>query len=189
MENALLVSTSEKDSILFSGLLKAASFNHVTTLQSCEDARALVQKQDFDLIIMDSPPRDDSCVGFCRQEAAKGVSQIILMVDGGSFDRVSAACEEDGILTIVKPVDKYLLWSALSLVKSVQNRLERMRAENAHLKQNIEDIRIINRAKLILISNMKMTEQEAHRYIEKQAMDMRSSRKFIAEGILKRYEN
>jgi response regulator NasT len=36
---------------------------------------------------------------------------------------------------------------------------------------------------------MKMSEQEAHRYIEKQAMDMRSTRRNVAEGILKRYEN
>jgi two-component system, response regulator PdtaR len=50
-------------------------------------------------------------------------------------------------------------------------------------------LRIIDRAKWILISSMKMSEQEAHRYIEKQAMDIRSSRRFVAEGILKRYES
>jgi response regulator NasT len=61
--------------------------------------------------------------------------------------------------------------------------------ENAQLKQKIEDIRVIDRAKCILISSMKMSEQESHRYIEKQAMDMRSSRRIVAEGILKRYEN
>jgi response regulator NasT len=36
---------------------------------------------------------------------------------------------------------------------------------------------------------MKMSEQEAHRYIEKQSMDMRSTRRIVAEGILKKYEN
>jgi len=188
MENALLVTTSEKDSVFFSGFLKAASINQIISLQSCESAGELVQKQDFDLIIVDSFP-DKSGLNFCRQEAAKGVSQIILMVDSDAFDQVSAACEEDGILVIVKPVDKYLLWSALSLVKSVHNRVKQVQAENTYLKQNIEDIRIINRAKLILISNMQMNENEAHRYIEKQAMNMRTSRRIIAEGILKRYEN
>jgi response regulator NasT len=34
-----------------------------------------------------------------------------------------------------------------------------------------------------------MSEQEAHRYIEKQAMDMRSAKRVVAEGILKLYEN
>jgi response regulator NasT len=188
-ENALLVSSSEKDAALFTGFLKAASINQVTVLPSCDSARKLIQKQDFDLIIVDSPLPDESGESFSRQAAAKGVSQVILMVRSEFFDSVSAACEEDGVLTIAKPVDKSLLWSALSLAKSVQSRVKRIQAENTQLKQSIEDIRIIDRAKCILISFMKMSEQEAHRYIEKQAMDIRSSRRFVAEGILKRYEN
>jgi response regulator NasT len=189
MENALLVSSSEKDAVLFTGFLKAASINQVTVLQTCDSARRLIQKQDFDLIIVDSPLLDESGESFSRQAAANGVSQVILMIRSESFASVSAACEEDGVLTIAKPVDKSLLWSALSLGKSVQNRVKQIQAENAQLKQKIEDIRIIDRAKWILISSLKMSEQEAHRYIEKQAMDIRSSRRFVAEEILKRYEN
>jgi two-component system, response regulator PdtaR len=188
MENALIVSSSEKDINLFTGFLKAASVPQVASSQSCDSARRLILKQDFDLIIVDSPLEDESGESFSRQ-AAKGVSQVIFLVGSESFDSVSAACEEDGVLIIAKPADKSLLWSALSLAKSVQSRVNRIQAENAQLKQKIEDLRIIDRAKWILISSMKMNEQEAHRYIEKQAMDMRSSRRFVAEGILKRYEN
>jgi response regulator NasT len=189
MESALLVSQSEKDAALYTGFLKAASVQQVTSLQSCDSARKLILKQDFDLIIVDSPLKDESGESFSRYAAAKGVSQVLLLVESESFDSISAACEEHGVMTIAKPVDKSLLWSALSLAKSVQNRVKRIQAENAQLKQKIEDIRIIDRAKCILISSMKMNEQEAHRYIEKQAMDIRSSRRIVAEGILKRYES
>jgi len=189
IESALIVSNSEKEITLFTGFLNAASVHQVTSSQSCDSARRLIQKQDFDLIIVDSPLKDESGENFSRQAAAKGVCQVIFLVESGSFDTVSAACEDDGVLIIAKPVDKSLLWSALSLARSVQIRVKRMRAENAQLKQKIEDLRVIDRAKWILISSMKMSEQEAHRYIEKQAMDMRTSRRIIAEGILKRYEN
>ena len=189
MENALIISNSENDTALFTGFLKAASVHQVTSLQSCGSAGKLILKQDFDLIIVDSPLPDESGESFSRHAAAQGVSQVILLVKEEAFDSASAACEDDGVLVIAKPVDKSLLWSALSLAKSVQSRVKRMQAENAQLKQKIEDLRIIDRAKWILISSMKMNEQEAHRYIEKQAMDMRSSRRFVAEGILKRYEN
>jgi two-component system, response regulator PdtaR len=189
MENALIISNSEKDTTLFTGFLKAASVLQVTSLQSCDSARKLILKQDFDLIIVDSPLQDESGENFSRYTAARGVSQVILLVKEESFDSVSAACEEDGVLIITKPADKSILWSALSLARSVQSRVKKLQAENAQLKQKIEDIRIIDRAKLILISSMKMSEQEAHRYIEKQAMDIRSSRRIVAEGILKRYEN
>jgi response regulator NasT len=189
MESALIVSNSEKDIALFTGFLKAASINQVTVLQSCDSARRLIQKQDFDLIIVDSPLPDESGENFSRQAAANGISQVILIVKNEFFDSVSTVCENDGILIIAKPIDKALLWSALSLARSVQNRIKRIRSENTQLKQNIEDIRVIDRAKWILVSSLRMSEQEAHRYIEKQAMDIRSSRRFVAEGILKRYEN
>jgi len=189
MESALLVSNSEKDTAFFTGFLNAASIQQVTSLQSCDSARRLILKQDFDLVIVDAPLRDESGESFSRHVASKGISQTLLLVKSEFFDSVSAACENDGVLTISKPVDKALLWSALSLAKSVQSRIKRIQAENMQLKQKIEDIRVIDRAKCLLISCMNMKEQEAHRYIEKQAMDMRSSRRFVAEGILRRYEN
>ena len=65
----------------------------------------------------------------------------------------------------------------------------RLKKENNKLLQKIEDIRMIDRAKCILIQYLNMTGAEAHRYIEKQAMDMRSTRKVVAEGILRTYEN
>jgi response regulator NasT len=189
MENALIVSQSEKDTAFFTGFLNAASIHQVTSLQSCDNARKLILKQDFDLVIIDAPLSDESGESFSRYVASKGISQTLLLVKSDFFDSVSAACEEDGVLVISKPVDKAIFWSALLLAKSVQNRIRRIQAENAQLKQKIEDIRIIDRAKCLLISYMKMSEQESHRYIEKQAMDMRSSRRIIAEGILKRYES
>jgi len=189
MESALLVSHSEKDTAFFTGLLSAAGIHHIDSIKSVDGARRLMVEQDFDLVMVNAPLRDESGDDFSRQVASKGVSQVIFLVDSELFDSASAACEEDGVLVIPKPADKALLWSALLIAKSVQGRMRRMQAENALLKQKIEDIRIIDRAKWILISFMKMSEQEAHRYIEKQAMDMRSSKRIIAEGILKRYEN
>jgi len=189
MESALIVSHSERDTALFVELLHAASIHQISFQESCDSARRLLLKQDFNLVIVNAPLRDESGEIFSRQIASKGVSQVILLVKSEFFDSISAVCEADGVLIISKPMDKIIFWSALSLVKSTQSRIKRIQAENTQLKQKIEDIHIINRAKCILISFMKMSEQEAHRYIEKQAMDMRSTRRIIAEGILKRYES
>ena len=189
MESVLIVSDIEKDTALFTVMLNAASCRQIICQKSVESARKLLQKQNFNLVIVNSPLPDESGESFSRSVASKGVSQVILFVNNESFDTVSAACAEDGVLTISKPVDKAVFWSALTLVKSVQIKIKRIQLENEQLKQKIEDIRIIDRAKCILISYMKMSEQESHRYIEKQAMDMRSSRRIVAEGILKRYEN
>jgi response regulator NasT len=112
----------------------------------------------------------------------------MLIVKNEHFDAVSAACENDGVLTIAKPINRAVFWSALKLAGSAQSRIKRIQDENSRLKQQIDDIRIIDRAKCLLISHMNMNEQEAHRYIEKQAMDMRSRKRTVAEKILKTYE-
>ena len=60
--------------------------------------------------------------------------------------------------------------------------------ENFKLQRKIEEIRLIDRAKCILIQYLQMTEPQAHKYIEKQAMNLRQSRVQMAESILKTYE-
>ena len=51
----------------------------------------------------------------------------------------------------------------------------------------MEEIRVVNRAKWILIHELKMEEPQAHRYIEKQAMDCCTSKRSVAEKIIKLY--
>ena len=189
MENILIVSHTEKGVALLTELLSAASYRKIAAVASCSEARRLLLERDFDLVIINSPLRDESGEALARHIAAKGDCQVMLVVKSEFLDAVSAVCEGDGVLTIQKPISRALFWSALSFSRSAQNRLKRIQAENTELKQKIEDIRIIDRAKCILISHMNMDEQEAHRYIEKQAMDLRTNKRSIAEGILRTYEN
>ena len=51
----------------------------------------------------------------------------------------------------------------------------------------MQEIRVGNRAKWMLIERLQMSEADAHRYIEKMAMDRCVSRREIAEGIIKTY--
>jgi len=189
MESALIVSCAEKDTAYFTELLSAASIHRITSLKSVDNAQRQILQQDFDLVIVNAPLHDEGGEDFSRYIASKGTSQVILLVKNERFDSVSQTCEDNGVFVIPKPVDSAVFLTALSLVKSSQSRIRRIQTENAQLKQKIEDIRIIDRAKCILISIMKMNEQEAHRYIEKQAMDIRSTKRIVAEGILKLYEN
>jgi len=189
MESALIVSDAEKETAFFTELLGAASIHHISSIKSVDNAQKLILQDDFDLVIINAPLRDEDGENFSRCVASKGISQVILLVKNDRFDSISPVCEDDGVFVISKPVDKTFFLSALSLVKSAQNRINRILNENSKLKQKIDDIRIIDRAKCMLISIMKMNEQEAHKYIEKQAMDIRSTRRIVAEGILKLYEN
>jgi response regulator NasT len=189
MEKALIVSCVEKGTDFFSERLLAASISQIIAVQTCGEARRLLLERDFDLVIVNVPLKDESGENFARHIASNSVSQVILAVKSEHFDAISAACEDYGVLTISKPVNKEVFWSTLKLAIAVQYRLRRMHNENSKLKQKIEDIRIIDRAKCLLISHLNLSEEEAHRSIEKQSMDMRTSKRTIAEGILKTYES
>ena len=188
MESALIVSHTEKSIAYFSDMLSAAFYEHIVVNASCGEARRLLVEQDFDLVIINAPLPDETGESLAKHIAAKGLGQVMLVVRNEYFDAISAATEDLGILTISKPIHKTMFWSALKLACAAQNRVKRLQRENNQLTRRIEDIRIVDRAKYVLISVLNIDEQEAHRYIEKQAMDMRVTRRSIAEGILKIYE-
>jgi response regulator NasT len=64
-----------------------------------------------------------------------------------------------------------------------------LKLQNSKLQSKIEELRLVGRAKCAMIQYLNMTEAQAHRYIEKQAMDMRASKREIAQGILRNYES
>ena len=83
-----------------------------------------------------------------------------------------------------KPVSRLLFYQALHLLIATQNRWQRFDRENQKLRTKMEEVRIVARAKCILVEYLRMSGQQAHRYIEKQAMDMRTSKKDVMENIL-----
>ncbi len=184
----MIVSFTEHSLAYFTEILHAFSVSRIATVSSCSDARRLLVSQDFDLVIINAPLRDESGEGLSQHIAEKAISQVILLVKSEHYDDVSDVVEDYGVITIAKPINKNLLWSALKLAKASQRKLKTMKAENTKLIQKIEDIRAVDRAKCILISYFNMSESEAHKYIERQAMDTRTTKRAVAEGILKTYE-
>ena len=82
-----------------------------------------------------------------------------------------------------------LIVQTIRLLTAVRIQLEQMQHKAEKLEAKVADIRIINRAKLLLVQHLQMTETEAHKYIEKQAMDTSMRRRTIAENIIRTYED
>ena len=56
------------------------------------------------------------------------------------------------------------------------------------IEEKMAEIRLVNRAKWLLIERENMTEAEAHRYLEKRAMDLRVSRVEVAKQVIQTYQ-
>jgi len=85
MESALIVSPSEKETAFFTELLNEASIHRIASQKSVDGARRIIQKQDFDLVIVNAPLPDESGEIFSRQIALKNTSQVMLFVKSVIF--------------------------------------------------------------------------------------------------------
>lgn len=63
-----------------------------------------------------------------------------------------------------------------------------MRMRNRSLKDRLSEIKVIDRAKCLLMEHEQLSEAQAHRYLEKRAMDSQMSRLQVAEQLLKKYQ-
>ena len=88
-----------------------------------------------------------------------------------------------------KPSTPEFFYQAAKLLSACRLRVQKLENENQKLQKRIEEIRLVNRAKLVLIQVLKMTEDQAQHYIEKQSMDLRQSRTVTAQNILRTYES
>ncbi len=173
---------------MISDLLHAQTFSRIATMQNCAEARRELVENQFDLIIVDSPLPDECGDDFAFYAAEQTDSGIILIVDNDILFDISAKVEDAGVFVLPRPVSPEFFYQAVKLLIASRRRVMSLETENQKLQKKIEEIRLVDRAKCILIQYLNMTEAQAHRYIEKQAMDLRQSRLVTAENILKTYE-
>lgn len=189
VNSALIVSGSDKGIELIAQLLNSDAKTHIVSAKSGTEARRLINAADYDLIVINTPLPDEFGDDFAVTITEISTSGVILIVKNEMADDVSARVELSGVLTVPKPIIRQVFMQAQKLALASKNRIMSLKNENISLHQKIEEIRLVTRAKCVLIQYLDMTESQAHRYIEKQAMDMRATRQEIAQNILKTYEN
>ena len=90
-----------------------------------------------------------------------------------------------GVVTLPKPVGTETLSQAIRMQCALRERLRAARARQATVEEKMEELRLVNRAKWLLIEKQGLTEDEAHRRIVSQAMARRISKKAMAESVIR----
>lgn len=113
----------------------------------------------------------------------------MFLVKAAQAEQLLGPLSEQGVLLLSKPFSTTLFVQAMHMAAAGNHRLLCARQENARLQEKIAQVRLVSRAKCCLVEHEHMTEAEAHRYIEKQAMDTRRDRTEIAQEVLENYED
>lgn len=183
----LVAGANDKTFALLQTLLPGSSYDPPLRAGSAGEAKRMALDYAVDIAILNAPMRDEFGTQLALNLARDNVG-VLLLVPGESFDGVRDQVEDEGVMALAKPLTRQTLEMGLHMITALRGKLLQMDRRNRALQEKMTDIRTINRAKWLLIEQLRMTESEAHYYIECQAMDTRLSRREVAENIIRSYD-
>lgn len=188
LDKTLIISGSEQAAALLTNLMKSYCSTQITVASSGNEARRLINRTEFDAAIISTPLPDEFGSDLAAAISERSSTGVLLICKADIADELSEKLEVCGVCVLAKPLNKTLFYHTLKMLQATRARMMNVMKEYSKLQTKIEEARLVNRAKCILIQYLKLTEPQAHRYIEKQAMDQRLSKTEVAQNILKTYE-
>ena len=168
-------------------LLPVSEFMPAVRAKSAGEAKRLLSDGGADILIINTPLPDDFGIMLALDMSETNMG-ILLMVKNDVFSQVAYKVEDNGVFTLSKPLSAQYFYSALKLVSAYNKKLRKIEEKTKSLKEKMADIRVVNRAKWLLMEKLNLSEKDAHYYIEKQAMDLRIPRREVAGNIIRTYE-
>ena len=164
---------SGKIAPLLAEILPKTEYEVLPASTTAGQIRRLIPDRRVDLLVINAPLKDEFGTQLAQDLANRNLG-VLLLTPADVFDQVCCRVESSGVMTLAKPISRQTLYMAL-------------RAMTLTLQRKMEDVRTVNHAKWLLMENDHMSEQDAHRYIEKQSMDMRLTRREVAESIIRSF--
>ena len=175
--SVLIVSASEKLDNQLRALLPGTEYYPVQSAKSVGEARRLLLGSSFDLVLINTPLKDDFGTQLAIDVCVESSAGALLFVKAELYDSVNARVMEYGVVTLSMPSSGALVSQSLRMLCAQRERLRRMEQKQQSVEDKIEEIRLVNRAKWLLIECLSMTESDAQRYIERQSMDQRITKR------------
>ena len=187
MEKILVVCSSNKSKEILVDICKLSGDYEILSVNDSVSCKEKIKNINFDLVIINSPLRDDYGDKLSNFIIKNTNSDVILIIKNNNKEELYKV-EDSGVYVVEKPLNKNMLIKIIKAYIIHRRRYNFIIEKNEKLQNKISDIKLIDRAKLTLIQYLRMSEEEAHKYIEKQSMNLRITRVQVAKNILKIYE-
>ncbi len=185
--SVLVVSAADSFNRALPELLPAPLFSPLNVVTDVSAAKRAVSERDFDFIVINSPLPDDTGLRFAIDSVSSYNTVVLFLARSEQYPDAYEKLVSHGVFLLQKPVSKSLFQTAAGWLISAREMIRKTEKQTTSIEEKMNEIRLVNRAKWLLISELKMTEPDAHRYIEKQAMDRCVSKRQAAEEIIKTY--
>lgn len=165
-------------------MLSEEGFEVVGQAGDGEEAVELAASLRPDLVIMDvKMPKKDG-IDAAAEIVSGQIAPVVMLTAFSQRDLIERARDAGAMAYLVKPFNQADLLPAIELAVARYSELVALREEVADVTQRLETRKLIDRAKGLLMSNHKMSEPDAFRWIQRTAMDRRTSMHAVAQAVL-----
>ena len=186
----LVVSSSDKFNQSVTKFLTSYFHSSPDIAPNLNQASRLLLERNYNILIISSPVRDQNVINFVLNVNDSYNIGILLLVSPYEYPEIVDRTNEYGILTLAKPVEMDIFIQSLSLLISTIEKMNVVKIRSKSelsFKEKMAEIKLANEAKLLLIKHKGFSEIEAHKYIEKRAMDKRVPKIYIIKEIIFTY--
>lgn len=165
-------------------MLSEEGYQVVGEASDGEEAVKLAEELRPDLVILDvKMPRKDG-IEAASAIAGNRIAPVVILTAFSQRELVERARDAGAMAYLVKPFAKHDLVPAIELAVSRFSELQVLENEVAGLTERLETRKLIERAKGLLMSKQNLTESQAFRWIQRTAMDRRTTMKAVAEAVV-----
>ena len=185
MEKVLIISSNKGASEVLVDFIRTSFGCTPKLVESAYQAKSYLEGDTgTELAMINSPLMDESGFGLAEYIIENTSANCIYIIKGENAEKIGERAEKTGIIVVGKPFSKNLLYQLVKTIDIAVARSIKLYNENLRLEQKIAEIRVIDKAKFMLMQYHGMTEAEAHTYVEKYAMDKRKKKSIAASEII-----
>ena len=185
--HVLVVTASKSFRSSAAELLSETRCAPVQFVSDISAAKRAVAETPFDFVIVNAPLPDDAGIRFALDVSDQKNAVVLLLLPPDLYAESSDRAISHGVFLLSKPISKNGFLTAIGWLSSARELVRKSEQKVLSVDEKMKEIRIVNRAKWLLIEHRHLSETDAHRTIEKQAMDRCVTRLTVAQEIIDLY--
>lgn len=165
-------------------MLTEEGFEVVGQAADGDEAVAMAGSLRPDVVIMDVKMPNKDGIDAAAEIVTQQIAPVVMLTAFSQRDLIERARDAGAMAYLVKPFNQTDLVPAIELAVARFTEMVALREEVADISERLETRKLIDRAKGLLMTNQKMSEPEAFRWIQRTAMDRRTSMQVVAQAVL-----
>ncbi|WP_224769429.1 ANTAR domain-containing response regulator [Nocardioides ochotonae] len=153
--------------------------------QAGDGQRAIELAEELrpDLVILDVKMPVLDGIAAAEHIASRRIAPVVMLTAFSQRELVERARDAGAMAYLVKPFSQSDLVPAIEMAVSRFAELTMLESQVADLSDRLETRKAVERAKGVLQAQLKLSEPDAFRWIQKTAMDLRLSMRQVADGV------